>query len=76
VTATRMCRDDRARRASLRASKRNGLDYLEVGEVDRHRLSVFFISKLGALRDELTAANFVITGGVRVQDLVVTGVEV
>ena len=76
TVATRICRDDRARRASLRASKRNGLDYLEVGEVDRHRLSVFFISKLGALRDELTAANFVITGGVRVQDLVVTGVEV
>lgn len=76
TVATRICRDDRARRARLRASELNGLDYLEVNEADRHRLSVFFISKLGSLRDELTAANFVVTGGVRVQDLVVTGVEV
>ena len=31
------------------------------------------MSKLGPLRDELTAANFVISGGVRVRDLTVDG---
>jgi predicted phage baseplate assembly protein len=71
-----ICRDDGARRTALRAAELNGLDYLEVDETDRHRLTIVFMAKLGRLRDELTAANFVVSGGVRVRDLVVTGLEV
>ncbi len=76
TVATRICSDDRARRAAVRASAHNGLDYLEVDEVDRHRLTIVFMSKLGDLRDELTAANFMVEGGLRVRDLVVTAVDV
>lgn len=70
------CRDDRERRSALRAGDLNGLDYVEVDDDDRHRLTVTFINKLGALAQTLTEANFVISGGRRVHDIRVTRVEV
>lgn len=70
------CRDDRQRRSALRASDLNGLDYVEVDDDNRHRLTVTFINKLGALAQTLTEANFVISGGRRVHDIRITRVEV
>ena len=72
----RICTDDRARRKDLRATELNGLDYLEVDEDDRHRLTIYFISKLGPLADSLGTANFIVAGGVRVRSVIVTDVEV
>lgn len=76
IAASDVCADDRPRRAALRDTPLNGLDYLEVDEADRHRLHVVFIAKLGALATSLTAANFVITGGRRVRGLKVVDVQV
>ena len=70
------CLDDRARRAALRRTDLNGLDYLDVDEDDRHRLTVFFISKLGPLAERLGKANFVISGGVRVREIEVVDTKV
>jgi hypothetical protein len=70
------CHDDRGRRAALRATDLNGIDYLEIDETDRHRLTVYFIGKLRGLGDRLTSANFVITGGRRVPHVRVTAVAV
>lgn len=61
------------RRALVRADPAlNGLDYLEVSE-DQRRLSVFFLDKAP---DDLATGNVRITGGRRVTDIAVTGVEV
>jgi predicted phage baseplate assembly protein len=72
----KICRNDRPRRAALRAGPLNGLDYLEVDENDRHQLTIYFISKLGGLGRKLTAANFVIKGGRRVRDLKIVALKV
>ncbi len=74
--AADVCLDDGPRRAALRATDLNGIDYVEVDEHDCHLLTVYFVSKLGPLADTLTKANFVITGGARVGGLTVTEVKV
>lgn len=76
MRAADLCRDDAARRAAVRAGALNGLDYVEVDDADRHRLTVVFLRKLGDVREQLTAESFRLCGGVRVRDPVVVGVEV
>ena len=70
------CADDGPRRAALRATALNGIDYVEVDEADRHRLTVYFIAKLGDLAKSLKAANFAVVGGRRVRDIRVVDIEV
>lgn len=71
------CRDER-RRAVVRASPLNGLDYLEVetftlpdGTITA-ALTIFFLDKA----PEFGPANVVIAGGIRVRDLHATEVEI
>ncbi|GAA4759420.1 putative baseplate assembly protein [Actinomycetospora chibensis] len=65
-----ICRDNR-RRAALRASGHNGLDYLEVGD-DQRTLTAFFLVK-GPAR--ITAADVAVVGGRRVRDICVVDVR-
>lgn len=65
------CRDDR-RRAEVRRQERNGIDYLEVSD-DQTRLTVYF---LGHAPEGLTVENVRITGGRRIRDIRVVGVEI
>jgi predicted phage baseplate assembly protein len=76
VQISSRCRCDRERRTSIRASALNGLDYLEVDDADRRRLTVYLVAKLGPLREALTAANFVVTGGQRVRDIRIVSVTI
>ena len=71
-----MCRDDR-RREEVRKKNLNGLDYVEVEEVDETKKPLLQVYLLGKLKpkDLVTTANVRIDGGVRVKDIVVTGVE-
>jgi predicted phage baseplate assembly protein len=70
-----VCRDDAPRRAAIRAGALNGLDFIDIDVVDRTKLLLHFIAAPGKLRDELTPANFTITGGRRVRDIAVTDVR-
>ena len=70
-----VCRDDASRRTAIRDGALNGLDFVDVDDADRTKLLVHFIAALGKLRDELTHANFAITGGRRVHDIAVTDVR-
>lgn len=72
-----ICGDDSLRRSALYQSQLTGLDFLEIDEQDRHRLTVVFIGRLPeGLGDTLTAANFSIRGGRRVRDVKVIHVEI
>jgi predicted phage baseplate assembly protein len=70
-----VCRDDAPRRAAIRAGALNGLDFIDVDVADKTKLRLHFIAAPGKLRDELTPANFTITGGRGVRDIAVTDVR-
>lgn len=69
--ASLVCGTER-RRDEVRRQSGNGLDYLEVSD-DQRRLTVYF---LGAAPEGLTPENIRISGGRRIRDIRVTGVEV
>jgi hypothetical protein len=69
---TLYCRDDRERRRLARDRRLNGLDYLEVGDDQRH-LTVFFLEKAPQW---LTARHVRIEGGQRVRGIQVLDVKV
>jgi len=72
ATPTLYCRDDQERRRLSRAAPLNGLDYLEVGDDQRH-LTVFF---LGRAPEWITTAHLRIDGGQRVRGIRVTEVTI
>jgi hypothetical protein len=59
------CRDDRGRRAKVRAGPLNGLDYLEVSE-DQQVLTVYF---LGKAPEQVAKENVRIDGGRRIRGI-------
>jgi len=64
--------DDERRRHDVRAKGLNGLDYLEVSE-DERRLTVYLLGKAPA---DLHKENVQLSGGRRVRDVQVTGLEI
>lgn len=66
------CKED-LRREDVRAADLNGLDYLEVADEAQRTLLVYFLGKAPAA---ISAGNLRISGGQRVHDIAVTGVEV
>lgn len=71
MSTTLDCLDER-RRAEVRRLERNGLDYLEVSD-DQRRLTVYF---LGHAPTDLAPGNVRITGGRRIRDIQVAGLEI
>lgn len=69
---TLYCRDDKDRRQLSRSAPLNGLDYLEVGDDQRH-LTVFFLEKAPPW---ITAKHLRIDGGERVRDIRVLDVKI
>lgn len=82
IAATRSyaCKDERRRAALMKHAELVGMDYLEVSE-DQRRLSIYFVPADESTPDKqavpegLGTRHFQITGGVRITDVRVTGVE-
>jgi hypothetical protein len=72
-TPTLCCRTDDERRERARASKLNGLDYVEV-DCEQTELFVYFLGKAPAW--EITPKHLVISGGRRIRDIRVLEVNV
>ena len=66
-----ICLSEDRRRLVREDPRFNGLDYLEVSD-DQRTLTVLFLDKAPS---DLVPANFVITGGRRVRDIRVTGID-
>ncbi len=72
TAATLLCRDERRRDAVRAKQGLNGLDYLEVSE-DQLTLSVFF---LGKAPENISKDNIRISGGQRITEIAVIGIDV
>ncbi|MGW8392252.1 putative baseplate assembly protein [Pseudoduganella sp. HUAS MS19] len=66
------CKED-LRREDVRMADMNGLDYLEVADEAQRTLLVYFLGKAPPV---FQAGNLRISGGQRVRDIAVTGIEI